>query len=112
MPQRGVIGRFGFCDRGHRVEGLFYHGVVMVKLRWARLVFGLPREMASRQKYITSRHAITKDSDTATLRAFLEFQLGVLGQFHGININQRCNHGMMAIRRGHFSTNTHQIFSV
>jgi hypothetical protein len=32
MPRREVMGRFGFCARGRRVEGLFYHGVVMVKL--------------------------------------------------------------------------------
>jgi hypothetical protein len=26
------MGRFGFCARGRRVEGLFYRGVIMVKL--------------------------------------------------------------------------------
>jgi hypothetical protein len=48
------MGRFGFCARGRRVEGLFYHGVVMVKLMGS---FGLASKMASRQNYFTSRRA-------------------------------------------------------
>jgi hypothetical protein len=66
MPRRGVIGRFGFCDRGRRVEGLFYRGIVMVKLRWARLVFGLQGE----KKRLPAKNillALTKVSDTSIL---------------------------------------------